>query len=105
MDEPRDQLSSAARCPLTVRAAPKWWCSARARRRCRARSWRSRRSVGEDRSEAVPVVVGEEQLRAGVRALTADDHARPRRPACEVKVDGDLCDLPVGALGAVRVKC
>ena len=29
--------------------------------------------VGEDRLEAVAVVVGEAQLRAGVRALTADD--------------------------------
>jgi hypothetical protein len=29
--------------------------------------------VGEDRLEAVAVVVGEAQLRAGVRALAADD--------------------------------
>ena len=34
--------------------------------------------VGEDRLEAVPVVVGERQLRAGVRALAPDDHPRAR---------------------------
>ena len=30
--------------------------------------------VGQDRLEAVPVVVGEGELRAGVRALAAHDH-------------------------------
>ena len=33
--------------------------------------------VGQDRLEAVPVVVGEGELRAGVRALAAHDHPRP----------------------------
>ena len=37
--------------------------------------------VGEDRLEAVSVVVGEGQLRAGVRALAPDDHPRALRPA------------------------
>ena len=32
--------------------------------------------VGEDRLEAVSLVVGEGQLRAGVRALAPDDHPR-----------------------------
>ena len=37
--------------------------------------------VGEDRLEAMTVVVGEGQLRAGVRALAPDDHPRALRPA------------------------
>jgi hypothetical protein len=36
--------------------------------------------VGEDRLEAVAVVVGEGQLRAGVRALAADDQPASLRP-------------------------
>src|SRR4051794_40539611 len=36
--------------------------------------------VGEDRLEAVAVVVSEAQLRAGVRALTPNDHARAFGP-------------------------
>ena len=48
--------------------------------------------VGQDRLEAVPVVVGEGQLRAGVRALAAHDHARPGRPAGQVQAVGDLGD-------------
>jgi hypothetical protein len=37
--------------------------------------------VGEDRLEAMTVVVGEGQLRAGVRALAPDGHPRALRPA------------------------
>jgi hypothetical protein len=37
--------------------------------------------VGEDRLEAVAVVIGEAQLRAGVRALAADDQPGSLRPA------------------------
>ena len=44
--------------------------------------------IGEDRLEAVPVVVGEGQLRAGVRALAPHDHARPRRPTGKVELVG-----------------
>ena len=36
--------------------------------------------VGQDGLEAAAVVVGERQLRAGVRALTTHDHPRRRRP-------------------------
>jgi hypothetical protein len=60
--------------------------------------------VGEDRLEAMPVVVGEGQLRAGVRALAADDHPRAWRPAGQVQVVGDLTDLPVGARVSVLVR-
>ena len=59
--------------------------------------------VGEDRLEAMPVQIGERQLRAGVRALAAHQHPRPRRPAREVKLLGDLGDLSVGPIGAVLV--
>ena len=37
--------------------------------------------VGEDRLEAVAVVVGERQLRAGVRALAPDDQPRTLGPS------------------------
>jgi len=40
---------------------------------------------------------------AGVRALAPDDHPRALRPSCEINVLGDLCDLPVGALGVVLI--
>ncbi len=59
--------------------------------------------VGEDRLEAVPVDIGEGQLRPGVRALAAHDHPRTLRPAGQVELLGDLGDLPVGALGLVLV--
>ena len=36
--------------------------------------------IGEDRLEAMTVVVGEGQLRAGMRALAADNHSRAPRP-------------------------
>jgi len=57
--------------------------------------------VGEDRLEAVTVVIGERELRARVRALAAHEHARPLWPAGQVEAVGDLCDLPVGARAAV----
>ena len=60
--------------------------------------------VGEDRLEAVPIVVGEGELRAGMRALAADDHPRPGRPALQIEVAGDLSDLPVGTRAAVLLK-
>ena len=53
--------------------------------------------VGEDRLEAMPVVIGERQLRAGMRALASDDHPRAVGPAGQVQVLGELTDLPVGA--------
>jgi hypothetical protein len=60
--------------------------------------------VGEDRLEAMPVMVGEGQLCAGVRSLAADQDARPGWPACGVEAVGDLCDLSIRALGAVLIK-
>lgn len=50
------------------------------------------------------VVVGERQLGARVRALTADDHPRPRRPTGEVEAVSELGDLTVVALCAVLVE-
>ena len=50
--------------------------------------------VGEDRLEAVAVVVGKGQLRAGVRALAADDQPRSLRPGGEVDVLGDSATSP-----------
>ena len=60
--------------------------------------------VGEDGLEAVPVVVGEGQLRAGMRALATDQDPRARGPGLEVEPVGDLGDLPVGALAAVLIE-
>ena len=51
--------------------------------------------VGEDRLEAVSVVVGERQLRAGVWTLTPDDQPRPVRPGAEIDAVGELDDLAV----------
>jgi len=59
--------------------------------------------VGEDRLEAVAVVVGEGQLGAGMWALAAHDHSRARRPAGEVQRAGELGDVAVVALAAVVV--
>jgi hypothetical protein len=59
--------------------------------------------VGEDRLEAMPVGVGERQLRYGVRALAPDDHPRALRPAGQLEVLGDLADLPVGPRVAVLI--
>ena len=60
--------------------------------------------VGEDRLEAMTVVVGEGQLRAGVRALAPDDHPRALRPAGQVEMLGDLADLPVRARVPVLIQ-
>ena len=60
--------------------------------------------VGEDRLEAVSVVVGEGELRAGVRAFASDDHPGALRPGPEVEVLGDLADLPVGSLLSVLIQ-
>ena len=57
--------------------------------------------VGERGLEAVPVDVGERQLRAGVRALAAHDHARALGPVIEVEHVRDLGDLRAIALLAV----
>ena len=46
--------------------------------------------VGEDRLEAMTVMVGEGELRVRMRALTPDDDPRPVGPALEVEVLGDL---------------
>ena len=51
--------------------------------------------VGQDRLEAVPVVIGERQLRAGMRTLTPDDQPGPLGPGAEVEAVGDLDDLAV----------
>jgi hypothetical protein len=59
--------------------------------------------VGEDRLKAVPVVIGEAQLRAGVRAFAAHDHARPVRPAAQIELVGDLDDVPVRPRRSVLV--
>jgi len=60
--------------------------------------------VGQDRLEAVPVMVGERQLGAGVWTFAAVDHPRSRRPGAEIDVSGELDDLPVLALGAVLIQ-
>jgi len=44
--------------------------------------------VSEDRLEAVPVDVGERELRAGVGALAPGDHARALGPAGEIQSVG-----------------
>src|ERR1019366_9770060 len=60
--------------------------------------------VGEDRLEAVAVVVGERQLRAGMRALTPNDQPGTFGPACELEAVGDLDHLAVLTVGAVLVE-
>jgi hypothetical protein len=60
--------------------------------------------VGEDRLEAVAVVVGERQLRAGVGALTANDQPGTFGPAGELDAVGDLDDLAVLPFASVLVK-
>ncbi len=60
--------------------------------------------VGEDRLEAVAVVVGEEELRAGMGPLDADDHARPFRPSGEVEAASEFSDLTVVARLTVGVE-
>ena len=51
--------------------------------------------VGQDRLEAVSVVVSERQLRAGVWTLTTNDRPRTLRPAAEIDAVGELDDLSV----------
>jgi hypothetical protein len=60
--------------------------------------------VGEDRLEAVAVVVGERELRAVVRALAGDDQPRSLRPGGQIDAVGDLYDVPVLALASVLVE-
>jgi hypothetical protein len=48
--------------------------------------------VGEECLEAVAIVVGEGQLRAGMRALAAADKPRALRPGGEVEKPGELAD-------------
>ena len=60
--------------------------------------------VGEDRLEAVAVMVGERELRAGVRALAPDDQSDPVAPGGQIDGVGDLRDLTVVAHGAVLVQ-
>jgi hypothetical protein len=54
--------------------------------------------------EAMTVVVGERQLRAGMGAFASDDHPRALGPAAQVEVLGDLADLSVGALLPVLIQ-
>jgi hypothetical protein len=51
--------------------------------------------VGEDRLEAVAVVVGERHLRSGVRTPTAHDQPEPLGPGRQINRVGDLTDLPL----------
>jgi hypothetical protein len=44
--------------------------------------------VGDEALEAMPIEVGEAQLRAGVRALAAADQPGVRRPGAEVDLAG-----------------
>jgi hypothetical protein len=60
--------------------------------------------VGEDRLEAVAVVVGEGQLRSRVRTLTSDDQAGSLGPTGQIDLVGDLRDFAVLALAAVLVE-
>src|SRR5207248_8327971 len=60
--------------------------------------------VGEDRLEAVAVVVGEAQLRAGVWPLAADDQPRALRPGRQIDRLCDLTDLAVLAYRSVLVE-
>ena len=53
--------------------------------------------------QAVPVDIGERELRAGMGALAADEHARPGGPAGQIEQVGDLTDLPVGPVAAVLI--
>ena len=54
--------------------------------------------VGQDRLEAIAIMVGERQLRAGVRALAPDDQPAALTPGGQIDAIGDLGDLPVLAL-------
>ena len=85
--------SRKGRLSRPVCLAARMRSSALARARCRrSSSTASPVEVGQGGQEAVAVVVGEGQLRAGVRALAAHDHARALGPAGEVEAVGDLGD-------------
>jgi hypothetical protein len=61
--------------------------------------------VGEQDLEAVPVVVAEAQLGAGVSVLAAADRSGARRPGVQVDPAGQLaylCALPRLAVGIDR---
>ena len=60
--------------------------------------------VGQDRLEAVPVVIGERQLRAGVWTLTPNDHPGTCRPAGKLDTFGDLDDLAVLPVGPALIE-
>jgi hypothetical protein len=60
--------------------------------------------VGQDRLEAISVVVGEGELRAGVRTLAPDDHPGPVRPGAEIESVGDLHDVAVLPFGSGLVE-
>src|SRR3954465_3970282 len=60
--------------------------------------------VGEDRLEAVAVVVAEGQLRAGMRTLATDDHSRALGAAGALEPVSELGDLSVLARLAVGVQ-
>lgn len=60
--------------------------------------------VCEEDLEAVPIVVGERQLRTGVRALAPNDQPGALRPTVQVDEVGDLGGLPVRAFPTVPVK-
>jgi hypothetical protein len=59
--------------------------------------------AGGEAGEPVPVDVGEPQLRAGVRALLADDDPHAIRPAIQVQQAGQLGDPRAGPDEAVSV--
>jgi hypothetical protein len=48
--------------------------------------------VGDEHGESMPVQIGEPQLRAGMRALPADDYPHPLRPAGQVQHSGEFGD-------------
>jgi len=60
--------------------------------------------VGEDRLEALAVVVGDRQLRAWVRPLAPHDQPGSPRPGGQLDHVGDLGDLAVVALAAVLIE-
>jgi hypothetical protein len=60
--------------------------------------------VGEEHLEAVAVVVGEAQLRAGMGVLTATDRPGARRPAVQVNPAGQLASLRAMANLAIGLR-
>ena len=61
--------------------------------------------VGEEDLEAVPIVVGEAQLGAGVGVLSSAEHAGTVRPGVQVDPAGQLAHLGAMAEVAVGVDC